>query len=256
MVDESPDFPPRQKARRKVFPNYGTDLPGIRRENLKGQLIVIEGADGSGRTTECELLKDSLELQGHSVVDIGLSRSDLVSEQIEEAKRGNLLGATTLALFYCVDFADQLENKVIPALTAGSIVLADRYIYTLMARAIVRGATREWAQKVHSFALKPDITIFLDTKTEILLHRSFSRYESLDYWESGMDLGFSRDRFESFYRYQSLLHTEFEWMAKEYGFIKVNANRTPRAVHEDVRRIVQAFFEGHPLEEFDWRGAR
>lgn len=230
--------------------NFGVRLPKVQEKALKGHLIVIEGADGSGRTTECELLKDYLEVQGHAVVDTGLRRSSLVGELIDHAKQGHVLGTTTLALFYAVDFADQLENKIIPALSAGNIVLADRYIFTLMARAAVRGATRQWAKQLYAFALKPDLTIFLDTRTDLLMHRAFGRYGSLDYWESGMDLGLSRDRFESFFRYQELLRKEFDEMAREYDFIKVNANRTIREVHKDVRAIVQSRFAAHRLEEY------
>src|SRR5579863_713733 len=170
---------------------YGTPLPGMPREALHGRLIVLEGADGSGRTTEVELLKEWLEVEGHPVVDTGLRRSSLLSQEIEEAKKGNTLSATTLALLYSADFADQLENKILPSLAAGSTVLADRYIYTLMARAVVRGATREWASKLYGFAVVPDLTIFLDARPEILLHRAIGRYGSLDYWESGMDLSLS-----------------------------------------------------------------
>jgi dTMP kinase len=221
---------------------YGTGLPGMPREPFRGKLIVLEGADGSGRTTEVDLLREWLEVEGHPVVDTGLRRSTLLSEQIEEAKKGNTLSATTLALLYAADFADQLENKIIPSLSAGSTVLADRYIYTLMARAIVRGASRSWAEKLYGFALVPDLTIFLDAKTDILLHRAIAKYGSLDYWESGMDLCLSRDRFESFYRYQSLLRAEFGAMEKKYGFHRVDANRTPTAVHRETRDLVAPLF--------------
>ena len=205
----------------------------------------MEGADGSGRTTECELLKEYLEIQGHAVVDTGLRRSNLVSEQIEAAKQGHVLGKSTLALFYAADFADQLENKILPSLAAGSTVLADRYIYTLMARAIVRGASRTWAERLYSFALVPDLTIFLDAKTDILLHRAIAKYGSLDYWESGMDLCLSRDRFESFYRYQSLLREEFGFMERRYGFHRVDANREPMIVHRETRELVAPLFRAN-----------
>jgi dTMP kinase len=226
---------------------YGTPLPGMPREPFRGKLIVLEGADGSGRTTEVDLLREWLEVEGHPVVDTGLRRSSLLSEQIEEAKKGNTLSATTLALLYAADFADQLENKIIPSLSAGSTVLADRYIYTLMARAIVRGASRSWAETLYAFSLVPDLTIFLDAKTDILLHRAIAKYGSLDYWESGMDLCLSRDRFESFYRYQALLRAEFGVMEKRYGFHRVDANRTPTAVHRETRDLVAPLFrsEGH-----------
>ena len=222
--------------------NYGTRLPGMPRERLTGRLIVVEGADGSGRTTEVGLLREWLEVQGHSVVDTGLRRSTLVSEQIESAKQGNTLGETTMALFYAVDFADQLENKIIPSLAAGSTVLADRYIYTLMARAVVRGASRKWARGLYGFALQPDLVVFLDARPEILLHRAIAKYGSLDYWESGMDLSLSRDRFESFFLYQERLRKEFDAMAREYAFRTIDANRNPTQVHGDVRRVVAPLY--------------
>jgi dTMP kinase len=121
---------------------YGEGLLGVDPANLAGKLIVIEGADGSGRSTQMEILKDFLEGKGHATVNVGLRRSTLVSEELKEAKQGNVLGEITRSLFYATDFADQLENRIVPALKAGFIVLADRYIYTLMARDVVRGADR------------------------------------------------------------------------------------------------------------------
>jgi dTMP kinase len=225
---------------------YGTRPPGMPQEPLRGRLIVIEGADGSGRTTEVTLLKEWLEVEGHAVIDTGLRRSNLVSNEIDRAKQGHTLGATTLALLYSADFADQLENKMVPALAAGSTVLADRYIYTLMARAIVRGASREWARELYGFALRPDLVLFLDARPEILLHRAIARYGSLDYWESGMDLCLSRDLFESFFLYQALLSKEFDWMGKQYGFQAVDANREPQQVHADVQRLVAPLYRIAP----------
>jgi dTMP kinase len=222
---------------------YGTPLPGLTTDTPStGKLIVIEGADGSGRSTEVALLKAWLEVEGHAVVDTGLRRSGLVAEEIDRAKQGHTLGATTMALLYSVDFADQLENKIIPALSAGSTVLADRYIYTLMVRAVVRGASRDWARRLYGFALAPDLVIFLQARPELLLHRAISKYGSLDYWESGMDLSLSRDLFESFFLYQDRLSKEFEWVAAEYGFHTVDANRNPEQVHADVRALVAPMY--------------
>jgi dTMP kinase len=222
---------------------FGAPPPGFSSEHLRGHLIVLEGADGSGRTTEVELLRDWLEIRGHPVVDTGLRRSTLVGPEIDRAKQGHTLSATTMALFYAADFADQLENKILPSLAAGSTVLADRYVYTLMARAVVRGATREWANKLYGFAIVPDLTVFLDARPEILLHRAIGRYGSLDYWESGMDLSLSRDRFESFFRYQERLRAEFDWMAEHHGFHVVDANRDPASVHRDVVKFVSPLYE-------------
>ena len=225
---------------------YGTRLPGLPDETPGGKLIVIEGADGSGRTTEVALLREWLEIEGHAVVDTGLRRSTLVAEEIDRAKQGHTLGATTMALLYGVDFADQLENKIVPALAAGSTVLADRYIYTLMARAVVRGASREWARHLYGFALRPDLVIFLEARSDILLHRAIAKYGSLDYWESGMDLSLSRDLFESFFLYQDRLSKEFGWVGDEYGFHRVDANRRPDQVHADVLALVAPLYGRAP----------
>ena len=228
---------------------FGAPPPGFSSEHLRGHLIVLEGADGSGRTTEVELLRDWLEIRGHPVVDTGLRRSTLVGPEIDRAKQGHTLSATTMALFYAADFADQLENKILPSLAAGSTVLADRYVYTLMARAIVRGATRDWASKLYGFAIVPDLTVLLEARPEILLHRAIGKYGSLDYCESGMDMSLSRDRFESFFRYQERLHAEFEWMTEHYGFQVVDADRDPASVHKDVIRHVSPLYEeGHDGE--------
>jgi dTMP kinase len=226
---------------------YGTRLPGLPDRPLPGKLIVIEGADGSGRTTEVVLSREWLEVEGHAVVDTGLRRSTLVAEEIDRAKQGHTLGATTMALLYCVDFADQLENKIIPALSAGATFLADRYIFTLMARAVVRGASRDWARELYAFAIQPDLVVFLEARSEILLHRAIAKYGSLDYWESGMDLSLSRDLFESFFAYQDRLSKEFAWVGTEYGFHRVDANRMPEKVHEDVRALVAPLYaaKGH-----------
>jgi dTMP kinase len=213
---------------------------------VHGRLIVVEGADGSGRTTEIGLLREWLEVEGHAVVDTGLRRSDLVSAEIDRAKQGHTLGSTTMALLYAVDFADQLENKIVPALAAGSTVLADRYIYTLMARAIVRGASRDWARELYAFALRPDLVVFLQARSEILLHRAIGKYGSLDYWESGMDLSLSRDLFESFFLYQEALSKEFDWMRTRYAFHTVDANRLPEQVHADVQQLVRPLYAPRP----------
>ena len=118
---------------------YGHGMPGVDLETLTGKLVVIEGADGSGRSTQLARLVQLLEGSGHATVQVGLKRSTLVSEELEQAKQGNILSHITMSLFYATDFADQLENIILPALKAGFMVMADRYIYTLMVRDLVRG---------------------------------------------------------------------------------------------------------------------
>jgi dTMP kinase len=222
---------------------FGTQLPGCDPAALAGQLIVLEGADGSGRSTQIDLLREWLEGQGYGVVNVGLKRSTLVAEELEQAQQGNILSHTTRSLFYATDFADQLENTIIPALKAGFIVLADRYIYTLMARDIVRGAQREWVKSLYSIALVPDAVYYLRVSPQQLVERNFKKNVTLNYWESGMDIALSRDMFESFMRYQRLIQAEFRHMQTEYGFAVINGNRSTRAVAAELRAKVQAVLE-------------
>jgi dTMP kinase len=218
---------------------YGEGLPGVDPAHLAGKLIVIEGADGSGRSTQMDLLKDFLEGKGHATVNVGLRRSTLVSEELLEAKKGNVLGEITRSLFYATDFADQLENRIVPALRAGFIVLADRYIYTLMARDIVRGADRDWVRSLYGIALVPDLVIYLRVSPGQLVERNLHKNATLDYWEAGMDLGLSRDIFDSFMRYQKLIQRQFTLMQQEYGFNLVNGSRSVRSVSREITARVE-----------------
>jgi dTMP kinase len=218
---------------------FGEGLTGIDPAALTGKLIVIEGADGSGRSTQIELLRDFLEDKGHATVNVGLRRSTLVSEELQEAKRGNILGEITRSIFYATDFADQLENRIIPALRAGFIVLADRYIYTLMARDLVRGANRHWVSSLYGIALVPHLVIYLRVSPAQLVERNFRKNATLDYWEAGMDLGLSRDIFDSFMRYQRLIQREFNHMQQEYNFNTVSGNRSMRRVFGEIASLVE-----------------
>ncbi len=217
---------------------WGEGIPGLDPSTLTGRLIVLEGADGAGRSTQIELLRNHLELKGHATVNVGLTRSTLVSEELSAAKQGNVLSPLTRSLFYATDFADQLENVIIPHLRAGFVVLADRYIYTLMARDLVRGATPEWVRNLYGIALVPDLVFYLRVSSPILLERNFSKKATLDYWEAGMDLGLSRDIVESFLRYQRLIQQEFARMGQASGFTVVNGNRSLRTVAADLQRGV------------------
>ncbi|RNC70403.1 MAG: thymidylate kinase [Desulfuromonadales bacterium] len=222
---------------------YGEPMPGVNPDELVGKLIVVEGADGSGRSTQMDLLRDFLEHRGHAILNVGLRRSTLVSEELAEAKRGNVLGEITRSLFYATDFADQLENRIVPALKAGFIVLADRYIYTLMARDIVRGADPAWVRSLYGIALVPHLVIYLRVSPGQLVERNFRKNATLDYWESGMDLGLSRDIFDSFIRYQRLIQKQFSLMQHEYGFHIVNGNRSVRSVAGEIFSRVEATLE-------------
>jgi dTMP kinase len=223
---------------------YGHGLPNVELERLAGKLIVVEGADGSGRSTQIARLVEWLEGSGHATVQVGLKRSSLVSEELDQAKRGNILSRTTLSLFYATDFADQLENGILPALRAGFIVLADRYIYTLMARDLVRGMDRNWLKNLYGIALVPDAVFYLNVEPDELVQRNFAKDYTLDYWESGMDLGLSRDMFDSFLQYQRLMIQQFKKLQAIYGFTIVNSNRTPEVVHGELQRKIEAVLAG------------
>ena len=217
----------------------GHALPGIRPSELTGRLIVIEGADGSGRSTQIRRLVDWLEASGHATTQVGLKRSNLASEELESAKNGNILNRTTISLFYATDFADQLENIIIPSLRAGFIVLADRYIYTLMARDMVRGLDADWVKSLYSIALKPDAVFYLKLPPEKLIQRNFMKNHTLDYWESGMDLGLSLDMFDSFVQYQQLMADKFDELRKSWGFTTIDADQSMDQLNRELRGNVE-----------------
>jgi dTMP kinase len=213
---------------------YGKILPGMNPSDLGGKLIVIEGTDGVGRTTQIDLLKPWLEELGRAVLDTGMARSPLAGEGIRRAKEGNNLGRVTQTLFYATDFVDRLENEIVPALRAGFIVLTDRYVYSLMARAMVRGMDPEWVRSIYSVALKPDAVFYLRLGIEHLVPRVvFSR--GFDYWESGMDLFPGHDMYESFCAYQNALLAEFDRLSEEFQFETVDASADPRRVFSQLK---------------------
>ncbi len=217
---------------------FGRQLPELRDAKFSGKLFAIEGADGSGRSTQIAQLSAWLEANGYAVKHIGLRRSNLVGEELENAKQGNVLTHTTLSLFYATDFFDQLVHEMIPALRAGLVVLADRYIYTLMARDIVRGADHAWTRNLYSPALVPDAVFYFRVSARQLVERNFQKNATLDYWESGMDLGLSRDMFDSFIKYQRMLQAQFQLMQKEYGFQIINANLRIDGIQRELRKQI------------------
>src|SRR5438477_9354460 len=223
---------------------YGYGIPGVDVNKLAGKLIVVEGADGSGRSTQIAKLVDWLEECGHGTVQVGLKRSTLVSAELEEAQQGNILSHTTLSLFYATDFADQLENIIMPALRAGFMVLADRYIYTLMARDIVRGMDEQWVKNVYSIALVPDAVFYLNVSPEELVQRNVAKNAALDYWESGMDIGLSRDMFDSFMNYQTSMQKTFRHLQRTYGFTIVDGMRSSEAFNSELRKKISAVLAG------------
>jgi dTMP kinase len=249
--------------KKKIF--YGFGLPYIEVDDLRGKLIVIEGTDGVGRSTQIEELKKWLEIKGYGVATTGWTRSPLMGKAIEEAKSGHTLNVNTFSLLYAADFADRLEHEIIPAMRAGFVVLADRYIYTAFARSVVRGADRQWIRKVFGFALEPDAVFYMRIKIEDLIPRVINsqtlhkRYweeqsgEGMDYWESGMDLRRGEDFYDSFVEYQKEILKEFDKMTNEFGFKTVDASR---GLEETNRELKQGILEVLTDEETEEKSRR
>ena len=230
---------------------YGAGFPYREIVDLPGKLIVLEGSDGVGRSTQTQLLRHWLEDEGFAVSDTGLRRSGLTQKGLDEAKNGHTLSRITMSLFYATDFADRLENQIIPALEAGFVVLSDRYFYSIMARDIVRGADPEWARKVYGFALKPDLILYLKADITDLVSRLIHG-RGLNYWEAGMDIHLADNLFDSFVDYQSKIGMQFNQLAKEYKFVTIDAGRPVTEVFSDLQSHIRTLLEDqHPIIDID-----
>jgi dTMP kinase len=223
---------------------FGDGLKYLDPSDLKGKLIAIEGTDGVGRTTHLEMLQEWLEVQGYGVMTTGWTRSNLMSKTIEVAKAGNILDRWSLSLLYATDFADRLEHQIIPALRSGFVVLADRYIFTALARDFVRSTDRKWIRDVFGFALIPDLVCYLRIDVETLALRVIET-TGMNYWESGMDLRLGGDLYDSFKKYQSLLIEEFDKMAMEFRFNVVDARKSPEEIQDELRGYILPVLQNH-----------
>jgi dTMP kinase len=218
--------------------SYGKGLPGITEAEFTGLLVVLEGPDGVGRSTQIALLREWLEASGYAVYSTGLKRSELASVGIAEAKEGHTLGNLTMTLFYAADFADRLEREIIPALRAGFVVLTDRYLYSLIARAVVRGADPKWVRSLMGFALVPDAIFYMRSDVPHLIPRVLGA-RGFDYWESGMDfMGYS-DYYESFCAYQKRMLAAFDQLGEEYGFHQIDATQSIQDVFSQLREALE-----------------
>ena len=217
---------------------YGERLPGFRYKRLPGALIVLEGTDGVGRSTQVALLREWLESEGYAVAATGLKRGALAGRGIKDAMQGHTLGETTLSLLYATDFADRLEREIIPALRASFVVLTDRYIYSIIARAQARGGDSSWLRDLLGFALVPDAVFYLKADLKHLIPRVLGA-RGFDYWESGMDFLSGRDVYDSYVEYQTRLLTQFDAIADEFGFAPIDANRSVQGVFGSVREGIR-----------------
>jgi dTMP kinase len=222
---------------------YSDPLPGVNPSEFNGKLIAIEGPDAVGRSTQIVRLTAWLEHEGHAVLVTGMTRSALAGKGIQKAKEGNTLGPMTMTLFYATDFADRLENEIVPALRAGFVVLTDRYIFSLMARAIARGSDRDWIERVAGFAVVPHTTFYLRADVQDLVSRVVVGRGSFDYWESGLDMRFGSDMHDSFVKYQTRIIRALDYMADSYGFTVVDASRSPELIFRELQKSISALLE-------------
>lgn len=222
---------------------YGYGLPGMKQQDLSGRLIVLEGTDGVGRSTQVALLREWLESSGYAVASSGLKRSDLAGKGIALAQEGHYLSDMTSCLFYATDLADRLEREIIPALRAGFVVLTDRYIYSIIARALVRGLERDWVSNVLGFALVPDQVFYLRSDLNHLVPRVLNA-RGFNYWESGMDFMRKRDYYESYIEYQGRLLAQFDAIGSDFGFHLIDARRSVHEVFVELRHNISKLVEG------------
>lgn len=214
--------------------HYGYGIPGLKKRTLPGKLIVLEGSDGVGRSTQLALLLEWLEANGYAAVRTGLARSSLASQGIRRAKEGHTMGDYTLNLFYATDFADRIEKQIVPALRAGMVCITDRYSFSMIARAAVRGMDEEWIKTVLSFALVPDAVFYLRAEVKDLLPRVINS-RGFDYWESGMDFLRIDDPYDAWIEYQSLLIKKLDELAQEFNCTTIDASRPVHEVFFDLR---------------------
>jgi dTMP kinase len=212
-------------------------MPYLPSDGCTGKLIVVEGTDGCGRSTQSLMLREWLEVQGYAVIDTGWTRSKLIGQAITDAKQGHSLHRLTYCLMYATDLADRLEYQIIPALKSGFIVLADRYIYTAIARGIARGADKQWLRDLYGFAVQPDLIFYMRLAVKDLVPRVLAAGK-MNYWEAGMDMNYGDDLFDSFCAYQSELIEQFNVMADEFGFVTLDARQDAQAIQRELRRAV------------------
>ena len=247
-AEAAPAAPPAPPAKPSAAPQggeegagphfFGEQLVGCDPSDITGKLVVIEGMDGSGRSTQIALLQEWLESEGFAVQTSGLRRSYLVGKDIDQLLARNAVTRMTLALMYATDFFDQLEHRVLPALRAGTLVLADRFIYTLIARGVVRGINRDYLSGLYAMALRPHLTFWLNVRPETAFAREFKKAQAISYWEAGRDMSLSHDLYWSFIRYQTMIKREFEVMAKRHAFIDLDGEASVQTVNKQLRQKI------------------
>ncbi len=210
--------------------------------DLPGTLIVVEGVDGSGKSTQISLLKDWLLSTVEDVIFTEWNSSRIISDTTKKAKKKNLLTPRTFSLLHAVDFADRLEQIIVPALKAGFVVLADRYVYTAFARDVSREVDPAWVRNMYGFSIQPDLALYFHVPVEVSLAR-ITTNRAPKFYEAGMDLNLSQDPYESYKIFQGRVINEYDKMIDEYGLVKIDGTETVHNQQVTLRNIVIKLLE-------------
>ena len=203
-----------------------------------GRLIIVEGIDGSGKSTQIDLLGKWLHSRNLVTAFTEWNSSPIVRRTTKRGKSENLLTPMSFSLVHAADFASRVHAQILPALRAGAIVLADRYVYTAFARDSVRGVDRDWLRRIYSFAVQPSLALYFKVPLDVSIHRINTGREELGYYESGQDMGFSGDREQSFRIFQGRLLDEYEAMTEEFGLMTIDATQPIAVQQQQVRHYV------------------
>ncbi len=213
-------------------------MPLFAPNRFKGKLIVVEGIDGSGKSTQIALLSQWLRSQGYAVAFSEWNSSPLVRETTKRGKKKEMFTPSTFSLIHATDFADRTERYILPLVKAGAIVCADRYAYTAFARDVARGVSRRWVRNLYSFAIRPNLSFYFRVPLDVAIGRILGARDAIKHYEAGMDLGISRDVEESFRIFQGRILDEYEAMAQEMGFHIIDATQSIEEQQKQMRKIV------------------
>jgi dTMP kinase len=208
-----------------------------------GRLFIVEGTDGSGKSTQLALLYQWLKAEGYNVFFSEWNSSPLVKDTTKRAKKRKIFTPATFSLLHATDFADRTERDIIPPLKAGAIVLADRYIYTAFARDVARGCDRQWVREVYKFAVKPTVAFFFRAPLDVAIDRIVSGRPQLKYYEAGLDMEWSDDEEESFTIFQGKILAEYDRMVDEFGLTLIDATRSIEKQQREMRTIISRYLK-------------